>query len=112
MDSCHPHEVREWLVAHDHIPHWDAAVGDHRGVDIVGGVDVVAVGGAAEGSGLRVDLWRVPGTFGLVNWGCCPGACHPWESHWEAGNCFLEVGRSACWVGPLDRPAPSSFSCI
>ena len=56
MDSCHPHEVREWLVAHDHIPHWDAAVGDHRGVDIVGGVDVVAVGGAAEGSGLRVDL--------------------------------------------------------
>ena len=83
-------------MAHVRTPRWGVAEGGPHGVDIVDGGVVVAVGGAAGGSGLRGAQLRVRGTFGLVNLGCCPGAYPPWASHWGAANCCPKVGRSAC----------------
>merc|ERR1719323_759085 len=113
-DSCHPRGARGWLVARDRSPRWGhVVVGGPHGVQ--GTVDdgvVVAVGGAVEGSGWRGVLWRVRGTFGLVNWGCCPGAYPPWASRWGAVNLTPGAGPSAYWVGPRTLRGPSSFSCI
>ena len=101
-------------MARDRSPRWGhVVVGGPHGVQ--GTVDdgvVVAVGGAVEGSGWRGVLWRVRGTFGLVNWGCCPGAYPPWASRWGAVNLTPGAGLSAYWVGPQTLRGPSSFSCI
>ena len=102
-------------MAHDHtLPHWDVVVGGlHGALDIVDDGVVVAVGGAVEGSGLKGDLWRVRGTFGLVNWGWCPDAYPPWVSHWGVANLSPGVGLLTCWVvPPLTLLGPSSFSYI